>query len=526
MNQVLLLIVLLSGSWALSASAQTTTTAETDEKPVEPSKGPKALGLAPGTLQTANLVIGRSVQVGTGQASSSEWELSLHGYLRAPMRIGFGKGSSDKFPSDVDRGTKIHSPPQVPDGGYTDWRFTNNLSGPWSELNIGYGNDVASGHVIMGAYNFSEAGYRDLQAQLGISQAFVTLDFPRALGSGGGLTWNVGAFMNSYGAGGRYDAGRYDTYLIGRTHVAGETLTAYYDLTDDLRLNVEHGIGAKLGVPERNTPLVVANDPLPAYLPYPGPVQQGTTLLHHAHLGVTYKSKVTLAGHYLTTWNDDTSEPGTTDGRINVYGADLKLIGGVFGEGYVGFSHVDARNIMRLGQSIELMHSYSGWNMRDNFFPGSTTGTGTIDSVLFQYSYSIATLLRSPEVFYGQGPDLVIGAFGAASVIGNDEKNEAGKALKMPRTKVKAGGDVTYTMLSWLGASLRYDLVQPNMKDDTQSFSVISPKVILRTGFVTHEQVVVQYSHYFNGKRVTPSFPTANLDPDEHVVSVAGSMWW
>ncbi len=530
MNRLKTLMALCGSLWASAATAQTAAPAEPSTAAKEEAKDTKegasdtkALGLAPGTLQTANLVIGRSTQVGTGQSSSSEWELSLHGYLRAPMRIGFGKGSSDKFPDDVDHGMKVHSPPQIPDGTYTDWRFTNNLSGPWSEIHIAYGNDRASGHVIMGAYNFTEAGYRDLQAQLGISQAFVTLDFPRAFGTHGGLTWNVGAFMNSYGAAGRYDAGRYDTYLIGRTHVAGETMTAYFDVADDLRLSIEHGIGAKLGFPDLNT----SPQPLPPYLPYPGPVQQGTTLLHHAHVGVTYKGMATLAAHYMTTWTDDAQDPGSKDGRVSIYGLDLKLIGGVFGDGYIGVSHVESREVMRLNQSLEFLHSYSGWSMVDNFFPGSKTGTGTIDSVLLQYTYSIASLLRYPEVFYGQGPDVVLGFFGSASMIGNDEKDATtGKPLKMPSAKLKFGGDVTYTMLSWLGASARYDLVQPDMKDDTQSFSVISPRLIVRTAFVTHEQVVLQYSRYMNAKRVTPSWPNSALDPDEDVVSISGSMWW
>jgi hypothetical protein len=500
------------------------------EPPAEPEKESEGaatarkssgLGLAPGTLSTGNLIIGPNQATAVTQTSDA-WEFKFKGYVRAPFRLGFGKGKGDTFADDVDHGMKLHSPPQVPDATYTDWRYTNNLGSPWAELHFAYGNDRASAHVLLGAYNFTDAGYRDLQAQLGINQAFVTLDFPRLFGKYGGVVMNVGAFANAYGAAGRYDAGRYDTYLIGRTHVAGETLTAFFDLSSDFRLTLEHGIGAKLAA----TPYGFLAEPQPPYLPYPGPVKQGTTLVHHAHLGLTFREKATLTGHYMTTWTDDAQAAGEKDGRISVYGVDLKFLAGIYGDGYFGFSHVESHEVLRLGQGLELLHSYSGWSMRDNYFKGSNTGNGTIDSILFQYTYSLATLLRHPEPFWGQGPDVVLGLYGTMSWVKNNELDEMGVRLLIPKSKVKVGADVTYTMLSWLGASVRFDSVQPDMKDNTQSFAVISPKLIIRTEFVTHEQVVLSYSGYFNKKNVSPAWPNASFPADEHVVAVIGSMWW
>jgi hypothetical protein len=261
-------------------------------------------------------------------------------------------------------------------------------------------------------------------------------------------------------------------------------------------------------------------------LPYPGPVKQGTTIVHHAHLGLTFREKATLTGHYLTTWTDDAQAAGEKDGRITVYGVDLKFLTGLYGDGYFGYSHIDSHEILRLAQSLEFLHSYSGWSLRDNFFKGSNTGNGSIDSILFQYTYSLATLLRHPEPFWGQGPDIVIGLYGTMSWVKNNERDEAGERLLIPKSKLKLGADVTYTMLSWLGASVRVDSVQPDMKDNTQSFTVISPKLIIRTEFVTHEQVVLSYSGYFNKKNVSPAWPNAAYPCDEHVVAVIGSMWW
>jgi len=68
-------------------------------------------------------------------------------------------------------------------------------------------------------------------------------------------------------------SGYYGTYLFGRTHVAGEALTADIDLNDDLELVIEHGIGAKL---EFLPFIYLSHNPPPprtAYLPEQGPVR-------------------------------------------------------------------------------------------------------------------------------------------------------------------------------------------------------------------------------------------------------------
>ncbi len=41
------------------------------------------------------------------------------------------------------------------------------------------------------------------------------------------------------------------------------------------------------------------------YLPYAGPVPQGSTFLHHAHVGAKYQKLWTFGLHYLYTWTPD-----------------------------------------------------------------------------------------------------------------------------------------------------------------------------------------------------------------------------
>lgn len=509
-----------------------------------------SIGIEPGTQQPADMMLSDPEPVISTSASVEEWEFDFHGYLRAPMRVGFGtieEGGGEKAGETV-----IHSPPITPDTDYTLWQYTGTLlGGPWAELRFTYGNSRVRANVHIASFNITDGGFRHIQSQLGIDQAFLTLDYPTVLGPRGGLKWTVGVFQNSYGAAGKYDAGKYDTYVIGRTHTSGETLSMFYDVFDDLTLQVEHGIGAKLDVQPLDDVLV---NP-PYYFSYPGPEEQGTTLLHHAHLGFLYREMIQVTGHYLTTWTDDAiglNDSGypNRDGRITVVGGDLRLTGDIYGDGYVGFSHLTSRDILRIANSLEVIHStLGGWNLRNNYFSTiddqeemltSNQGTGTIDTIAWQYMFSLATLLWSPKKFWGQGPDLVATIFGMYNIVSSDEELDTLPAdqPRIPKNKLKMGGELTYVMLQWLAASVRYDSVQPDMDDSTRSFQVISPKLIIRTAFVTHEQVIVQYSRYINGDNTVisgwriPRYDTrdaqgnrlVNLDTD--VFQISATMWW
>ncbi len=444
---------------------------------------------------------------------SEGYTFGFHGFLRIPVRVGIGSGAG--FAAGVDRGRKLHSPPQIPDGSYTDWRYTNVSGGPWTELWLSYGNGTVTANVVLAAYDVSDASYRDLLSQLGINQSFLSFDFPRLLGDKGGLSWNVGAFSNRYGTAAKYDAGKYDTYLFGATHVAGETVSAFYQLGPDLTLVADHGVGSKLQV----APLVPGLEA--PYLPYPGELQQGSTLLHHAHLGLGIGAHLTVALHMLTEWTDDARLTTEEDGRITNLGADVKLVESRYGDGYLGWSHLISDNPLRVAGAFEVLHSFEGWNLRDNYFGETATGTGTIDTVMLQHSFSLERFRRAPEEFWGQSADLVVSAFGMYSRVASDDP-----AFTAATGKLKLGGEVTYTPRAWLGADLRYDLVRPDTSDRRQTFHVISPSLILRSRFASNEQVLIGYSHYINGDRVTPGYPHETLAPDTHLLRISASMWW
>ena len=227
---------------------------------------------------------------------------------------------------------RFNMAPAIVDGTYTDWKYTNAMGGPWAEMVFSYGNSIAVGSVSVATYNITDSGWRNLQSQLGIDQAWITLNFPRAFGHVGGLVCSAGIFANRYGNAGRYDAGRYDTYLFGRTHTAGETLTARFDLTDRLDLVLEHGFGAKTDVlngnPKENFDASGEWGTTYAWIPYAGSEGQLPAMVNHAHAGLIFHThklfrELMINAHYMHAF---TKLADTSNNHYNNYSKLLHVI--------------------------------------------------------------------------------------------------------------------------------------------------------------------------------------------------------
>jgi hypothetical protein len=242
-----------------------------------------------------------------------------------------------------------------------------------------------------------------------------------------------------------------------------------------------------------------------------------------AHFIDVFANDIERAGSYMgAAYGGRTSDQARP--RLTVSGGDVKVLSGPYGDGYVGYSHMDATNIVYLADALEVLHSFGGWQLMDNYFGSS--GTGKMDTVLFQYIFSFGQFFHRPKPFWGDGPELVAGVFGMYNRI-------SGPTALAPE-KLKAGAELTYLPLSWLGIGGRFDEVQPNLDDNTQSFAVISPRVILRTAFVTHEQVVLQYSRYFYGANAAHGQYPYNMQAgaggltgaDSNALQIAGIIWF
>jgi hypothetical protein len=299
-------------------------------------------------------------------------------------------------------------------------------------------------------------------------------------------------------------------------------------------------------------------------------VPQGSTFVHHAHVGAKYQKLWTFGAHYIYTWTpDDNWDPvnstlvnasdkvpralGPIQGSMAITGVEARMSGGVYGEGYLGYSHIDARNINALADAVEVLHSYGGYQFKQNFFGktynrhtgiynGPENETGTVDNILFQYTFSFGQLARYPEDFWGDGPDLVVTAFGLLSLVDSKPPPIAGPGVaqswNMSTKKLKWGLDAIYTMLYWLGFEGRWDYVQPDLDaaysrtpgnpgGSDLNFGVLTLRALIHTQFVTHETVQLQYAHYFLGKAAYPSYPYDWVaQADANMVGLFASMWW
>jgi len=526
-----------------SVPAPSPPTAEPPTRQTAPS-----LSLAPEAPQVGGLVVAPGENPTPEAAKTSEWKFDVTGYFRAPLRLSWGPPTlaDPNGASNSQIGTQIRTPPLVPDANYIDWRYTNSLVAPWTELNFHYGNDRAKATVQIASYNITDAGYRRLEANLGINQAYLTLTWPNIGNESGHIDLTVGAFTNRYGAAGRYDAGKYETYLFGRTHIAGETVSFGYDV-GDWTLVAEDGFGGKLE-PTPYIPATPPTDPItPAptrpWEPYPGPVPQESTFVHHAHVGAVFKKMLLFGAHYIDVFANDIERAGAYGGMayqgrmsnapkpgLTITGVDVKFLNGFYGDGYLGYSHLSAKNAMYLGDAVEVLHSFNGWQLHDNFFgsPGKVEETtGQVDTILFQYVFSFGQFFHRPRPFWGDGPDLIASVFGMFNKVHSDTDPT------FSHSKLKAGAELTYLPLAWFGVGGRFDEVQPDMDDSTQSFAVLSPRVILRTAFVTHEQVLIQYSRYFYNSNAGHSmYPysvqpgAAGLGADANAFQIAAIIWF
>jgi len=533
-------------------------------------------------LDTQSVTTGGVTQASESGTAEKDWGFRFKGFFRAPMRLGID-ASGNLTPNKL----QFHAPPVIPDGNYTRWMFTNLHVGPWAEMLFQYGNQIVMMTTSIASYNITTGGWRELQDQLGIDRAFLTLKFPEALGNWGGMSYDVGIFQNRYGAMGKYDAGQYETYLVARTRIAGVTATADLDITDDLKLVIEGGGGAKVDQPYQRYQVTQRDAPgteeptydYPSWQPYPGQkYQQGTNILVHGHLGLVYRGILTGTLHYVNSfvkdarWNSASTGgyyrnaspnyvPG--EGSIQVFAADLKLDGGWMGEGYLGASYLQGHNVGVISDSIEVLHSQGGTQLMQNYFqspyqmnrgePGD--GNGNILSVGFQYTFSLASFLMRPRPFWGQGPDITIRPYLMFNKVTDTQNGDANV------NKLKGGLEGIWNFIPMMGAGLRGDVVQPNLDDNTQSFYIATLKLIFRSEFVTHEMIVLQGSYYLYGdgysNRAIQDYdtPKENLNPsttpllmpwpfgqygtwntarygangtppDKYVITLYASMWW
>lgn len=494
------------GGVTLSESAGSAATPVVQVKSEVPSAAPPpaAAGTGATRASAAGMTYGR--YGGAATESDGEWGFRYNGYFRAPMNLGFG----ERIRPFVGQSKTTISNLQVPGREFYSWQSTPNSQGPWTELFFGYGNGTVESKIAIQAFNLTDASFNDTDeqgAQIGISQAFISVT-PDLSDIVEDVRANVriGAFWNQYGGSGKYDAGAYDSYIIGRTHIIGGTYRLDFDIDADT-IWVEHGVGTK--------------QPSPS-------VSQNTkfTLLHHAHVGMNLDSSILFGLHYMHSWTQEQDHQCVTDpdsgallgacpwigtvredpndGRLDVYGADLRLNMDAFGELFVGYSLVWAEYASTVDAAIEVAHAGGGGfftsgvtgvylNERGNN-AGDLQGNGHLHNVLAQYDFSLSTLI-GPEVF---GTSTLDGSLFAMFNAVSSEDDAQADGVK----KLKFGADLEFSPLEWLAVGFRADHLRPNSTISQQTFSILSPRLVFRTEYGSHEEISLIYHRYIYAQRV------------------------
>ena len=117
---------------------------------------------------------------------SAEWKFEVTGYFRAPMRMSWGPATTQDTQHEAATSIRARScarrrwcPTRTTSTGATPTAS----SAPWTELNFNYGNDRVKAQVQIASYNLTDPGYRRLESNLGINQAFLQLLWPELAGN-------------------------------------------------------------------------------------------------------------------------------------------------------------------------------------------------------------------------------------------------------------------------------------------------------------------------------------------------------
>lgn len=463
-------------------------------------------------------------------AMLERWSFSMKASLRAPMRIGFGRRN------DGQSGTEMHALPRIVGLGSGDWNYVGLAPNASVTLGIVVANPVVSGTIILGTSHLSDPSFAVID-DVGLDQAYLTFKFPSAFGNRGGISLMTGIFSERFGTSGPYQksSGYYSTYLFGRTHQAGESLTFDLDLSDKVELILENGVGAKTEtVPFfANSPRAPEGPPEADFLPGQQSQPYGSTFVHHTHGALLYDDWLRVSAHYLTSWSpdDNTLARGHIEpARTSVVGGDVHIDKELY-NAYLGYSHVDANNVYPLADGLNVIHSGSGRSLKLNYFGQKDRFTGltpsnfggTVDTLLWQGMLRVAPLIGDP---FGSR-DLNVAVYGMYNKA-KSPKEDANDptSLDINDDKLKFGVDVDFSVLKFMSVGTRFDRVMPRLADTSDAYTAISPRVSFYTKWKSKEQAIVQYTHFFLGKNTVPGSPYTDeyFHPDPDMLVVMGRM--
>jgi hypothetical protein len=435
---------------------------------------------------------------------------ALHGYFRAPMRITrVPRADGSTRPGEGEY--NIRTPYLVDDDYFrSGFAYTPVNESDWAELYLSVGNDKVTATVQLQGTLYSDAARPIIDRQPGVSQGWLT--YRTKLGfipffDEARLRVKAGAFWERFG-----HMPKYDTYIFSRIHQMGENVRVELE-KDDWTFWLQHGIGTHLED-------IAAN--------------QGLTLLHYATLGASWARTIELGGYaFDATAKDKKPLKEITDASMSIFGVDLRADTHVAGRFYGATSYIKADKATYQAPAIEVMHSFGGRQITENYLgtQSSENGTGSLWNVGFQYDLSLADTYKgwtghgSPLPWNG---DVTASLFGLYSFVQSQQKSPDPLINRDDRKAFKWGADAGYRITEWMATSLRYDRVVLDVDDSANSFRILSPRLSFFTSFLTREMIYIQYSRYMYNERVRLRQGQQQLEtiPDDHVFKIQAQMTW
>ena len=442
----------------------------------------------------------------------TQWTFRFNGFFTASLQ---GTLNRRRTTTEGQGGPLFHTPPQTLDE-YASFVGTSTMPGNWVALNFSYGNPIVTANISINTWNPSDPStYYQIGSQYFINNAFLRFEIP----SFGELKLraNVGYFYNYYGNLAQYGPGIYTQTIIGSPRGVGELIFGEYRLNPQLTLLVEDGIiGTRGGkVPDNVVPTGGNSGASPIF---------PAAYVHHLHAGIQHTGDFTVRvqGHWMTNFSYDdrvqqahdnpvtryVNEAAPRDGSINVLGIDSTIQHRYLGYLGIAGSYTRGDNSSTL-KGLQTFGGDSGQTLAERWLSSATAGTGKLFAAGINYTLSIGRLVNAPQPFSGDRPDITVntGFVIAYTLVSPQALPGSMTAGAIPadvdlfdkRLRYKFGADVLYTFKPWMAVGFRADRVAPNSKDSQETFYVISPRLVFKRSWYSHENIQIIYGKWFYG---------------------------
>jgi hypothetical protein len=435
----------------------------------------------------------------------TDLHIGLHGYFRAPLRLSVDRRSA---PMAGEAAYNIRTPWLVDDDYFrSGFAYTRIQEQDWTELYLSVGNQYLTGEVALMGSLYSDWAQPLIDKQWGIAQGFLRFhwgaDGPRghfAVQAKAGAFWDRLGWLQ-----------RYDTYLFARTHQMGGQARLDFGI-DRWSFWLMQGFGAHLESLDQN---------------------EGLTVLNYLHAGARWRRNIEAGFYFLDAFTQDKRQlKEINDADMRVWGIDARLTSLRLGSQlYFGGSKVEATQATYTAPAIEVMHAFGGRGLTENYLgtQKSENGTGALWNFAWDYSFSLANLLRAwaprGRRLLGRG-DITLGFFGLLTYVQSKQADMDPQINRDGRTLYKWGLEAGWAPLSWLAVALRYDRVILDVKDDANSFRVVTPRLSLRTHWLVDGEIFIQWSYYTYGERVQlrPGQVALETQPDSNVFKIQAQL--